>query len=53
MSDGLSYEGIDEAVLIHALYHGTRASGLGTYDDTPALSLAQVRADLARVEARH
>lgn len=43
MSDSISYDGIDEAVLIHGLYHGTRAIGMGhdrpgmTVEDTKSL----------------
>ncbi len=44
----LSYAGIDEAVLIHALYHGTQALGLGQLHDMPDLTVEQVRADLER-----
>jgi hypothetical protein len=29
VNDSISYDGIDEAVLLHALYHGTRPLGMG------------------------
>ncbi len=40
--DAISYEGIDEAVLIHALYHGTRPLGMGVLHDRPGLSVKDV-----------
>lgn len=45
MSDVLSYDGLDEADLIHALYHGTCALGMGILHDTPHLTVEQVRKD--------
>ena len=42
----ISYEGIDEAELVHGLYHGTRALGMGRLHDAAGLSVEQVRADL-------
>lgn len=52
MSGVLSYEGIDEAVLVHALYHGTRPLGTGILHDAPNLTIEQVRADLAKFARR-
>lgn len=46
MSD-LSYEGLTEAELIHALYHGTHAQGMGYLHNRPGLSLADVDSDIA------
>lgn len=43
----ISYAGIDEAVLVHALYHGTVAQGMGMLHDCRQLTLTQVRADFA------
>ncbi len=42
----ISYAGIDEAVLVHALYHGTRAFGFGVNLDKDRLTVDQVRQDL-------
>jgi|SRR6185436_9453714 len=39
----LSYAGIDEAVLIHALYHGTQALGMGRLHDRPSLTVDEIR----------
>ncbi len=38
----LSYAGIDEAVLIHALYHGTQALGMGRLHDRPELTVDEI-----------
>jgi hypothetical protein len=43
----LSYGGIDEATLIHGLYHGTRALGMGILHHKGDLSVADVAVDLA------
>ncbi len=48
MEESVSYMGIEEAVLIHALYHGTSPLGLGVLQDKPDLDVQQVREDLAR-----
>lgn len=43
----ISYEGIDEAELIHALHHGTRAQGMGVLHNRPSLTVEDVRAEPA------
>ena len=45
--DNISYKGIDESELIHALYHGTRPLGMGYLHNMDALSLDDVRLALA------
>lgn len=45
-TDEISYEGIDEAELIHGLYHGTRALGMGALHDIGGLTVEQVRSDI-------
>ena len=52
MNDEISYEGIDEAVLIHGLYHGTRPLGLGFLQNVDGLTVDQVRAELASAYKR-
>jgi hypothetical protein len=47
----ISYEGIDEAELIHALYRGTRPVGLGMHTNRPGLTLQEVKADLEEMRA--
>lgn len=42
----ISYDGIDEAVLVHALYHGTRALGMGVFQNVEGLTLDQVKREL-------
>lgn len=49
-SDTISYQGIDEAVLLHALYHGTQPLGMGILHNKEGLTLDEVRADLATRE---
>jgi hypothetical protein len=39
----VSYKGIDEAILIHALYHGTQPLGMGAVHDRPDLTIDDVR----------
>jgi len=49
----LSFEGVDPYSLVHRLYQGTRALGLGALHDTRGLTVEQVREDLdARPEER-
>lgn len=47
MSDEMSYEGIDEADLVLALYRGTRAIGRGVFHDRGDLTVEEVRTDLS------
>lgn len=47
--DEISYEGIDEAVLIHGLYHGTQPLGMGWLHNLDSLTLDQVREDFKRL----
>ena len=42
MNNEISFEGIDPAALVHALYHGTRPLGLGILHDRPGLSVEDV-----------
>ncbi len=51
-SNEISYEGIDEAVLIHALHHGTQPLGMGFLHNKPDLSVDDVRAELASIRAQ-
>jgi hypothetical protein len=46
----ISFEGIDPAVLVHALYRGTRALGLGHLHDRAGLTVDDVRRDLDAME---
>lgn len=46
MSDDISYEGIDEDVLINALYHGTAPLGMGFLHHVGSLTVEDTRADL-------
>ena len=39
----IKYEGIDEATLIHALYHGTVPLGMGMLHNRPRLTVEEVR----------
>jgi len=41
--DTIEYGNIDEAVLIHGLYHGTRPLGMGVIHDRPGLTVDDVR----------
>jgi hypothetical protein len=52
MSDDneISYEGIDEADLVLGLYRGTRALGMGHLHNAPALTVEQVREDIAAMQ---
>lgn len=50
MDDLVGYEGIDEAALIHGLYLGTRALGMGVFHDVRHLTIDQVREDLQAME---
>lgn len=50
MSD-ISYEGIDEADLVLALYRGTAAQGMGFLHDRNDLTVDLVRADLVKMDA--
>lgn len=43
MSTLINYDGIDEVDLIHALYHGTRALGMGRLHDRGNLDVSEVR----------
>lgn len=45
-NDDVSYDGIDEAVLVHALYYGTIPLGMGHLHNKPGLSLEDVREHL-------
>lgn len=49
MSDSISYDGIDEATLIHGLYFGTRALGMGVLHDKRDLTIDQVREDVQKM----
>jgi hypothetical protein len=40
----LSYEGLTEAEVIRALYHGTRAMGFGAMHDTPGFTVEDAEA---------
>lgn len=42
----INYEGIDEATLIHALYHGTVPLGMGMLHNRPRLTVDEVRTAL-------
>jgi hypothetical protein len=44
----IDYNEIDEAVLIHALYHHTTAQGMGHLHDRSMLSLMEVQVELER-----
>jgi hypothetical protein len=44
--EDINYSGIDEATLIHALYHGTAALGLGILHHKAGLSVEDVAEDL-------
>lgn len=46
----INFDGIDIAVLVHALYHGTHPLGMGVMYDQPGLTVEQVRED---VESRN
>lgn len=45
----ISYEGIDEAVLVHALHHGTQAIGMGVFHDRPDLTVDDARKLIGQV----
>lgn len=49
----ISFDGIDPAVLVHALYHGTRPLGMGYMQNQNGLSVDQVREELQRCESRN
>jgi hypothetical protein len=51
MGDEISYDGIDEAELVHALYHGTRPLGMGYLHNNERLAIEDVRAALANYNA--
>lgn len=54
LEDGyISFAGIDPAVVVHALYRGTRAVGLGVIHDRRDLSLDEVRASLMEFEKQY
>lgn len=42
----INYDGIDEATLIHALYHGTRPLGMGVFQNIAGLTLEDVKTEL-------
>lgn len=44
----VSFRGVDLAVLVHALYYGTRAQGMGRIHDRPDLTVDEVRAEITR-----
>src|SRR3954470_6264884 len=46
-TDTVSFEGLDPAEVVHALYHGTRALGMGALHDQPKMTVEQVRDALA------
>jgi hypothetical protein len=51
MSDEtIDIKGLDKAELLHALYHGTRALGLGRLHDNSGLTVDDMRAVLAKDE---
>jgi hypothetical protein len=39
----VSYEGLEEGLVLHALYHGTRAMGWGALHDNSSFSLEDAR----------
>lgn len=43
----VSYQGLDEAELVHGLYHGTHALGMGKLNDRPGLSIDDLTGKLA------
>ena len=42
----VNFDGIDPAVLVHALYHATRPLGMGVLHNVDSLTVADVRRDL-------
>ena len=48
----VNYEGIDEAVLLHALYHASQPLGLGMLQHRGDLSVDDVRAELGSAYKR-
>lgn len=48
--DAISYEGLTEAEVIHALYHGTQPLGFGVLHNDDELTVAKVEDVLARYE---
>lgn len=48
----INYTGIDEAVLIHALYQGSHALGMGFLQECPGLTVEDVQKELETVYNR-
>ena len=48
----IDYKGIDEATLIHALYHGTTPLGMGVFQNHPSLTIEEVRNDLREAHTK-